>query len=131
MCFYIYLYIYPQLCHVLYVCVYMPCFYIHTYIYIYIYIYIVIHQLYSCVDSQFVMSFDIASLFINFSLAEVISICTDLLYHFPLTSILSLPEVFVELMEIAIKSVYLGFTHLMYRQLDGIMMGSPLSLILA
>ena len=59
----------------------------------------IIHQLFPCVDSQFLVSFDIALLFINVSLDEVISICADCLYHSPLTSVASfLKNVFVELM---------------------------------
>ncbi len=46
------------------------------------------------------VSFDIASLFSNVPLEEVIFICMDFLYHTPLISVPSFPEsVFVELME--------------------------------
>ena len=40
-----------------------------------------IHQLLPCVDSQFMVSFDIISLFTNVPLDEVISICADFLYQ--------------------------------------------------
>ena len=58
----------------------------------------IIRQLSPCVDSQFMVSFDIASLFINVPHDEVISVCEDFLYHSPLTPIPSfLESVFVEL----------------------------------
>ena len=38
----------------------------------------IIRQLPPCVDSQFLVSFDITSLFTNVPLDEVISICADL-----------------------------------------------------
>ena len=88
-----------------------------------------IHQLLPCVDSQFMVSFDITSLFINVPLDEVISNSADFLYRSPLTSVPSFPEsVFVEL---ATKSVSFSFNNTMYRQIDGIWMGSPLGSILA
>ena len=78
------------------------------------------------------MSFDIASLFTNVPLDEVISICADLLYRSALTSVPSFSEsVFVELMELATKSVSLSFNDIMYRQVDSFSMGSPLGPILA
>ena len=91
-----------------------------------------IHQLLPCVDSQFMVSFDITSLFTNASLDEVISTCADFLYQCPLTSVPSFPDsVFMELMELATKSVSFSFNDTMYCQVDGISMGSPLSPILA
>ena len=78
------------------------------------------------------VSFDIASLFTNVPLDEVISICADFLYCSRLTSIPSFPEsVFVKLIELATKSVSFSFNDIMYRQVDGISMGSPLGPILA
>ena len=78
------------------------------------------------------VSFDITSLFINVPLDQVISIYVDFLYRSPLTSVPSFPEsVFVELMELATKSVSFSFNDTMYHQVDGISIGSPLGLILA
>ena len=63
-----------------------------------------IHQLLPCVDSQFMVSFDITSLLSNIPLDEVISICADFLYWSPLTS----ESVFMEL--VTIMAVMLPFT---------------------
>ena len=91
-----------------------------------------IRQLPPCVDSQFMVSFDITSLFTNVPLDEIISICTDFLYSNLLTSVPSSPEsVFVELMELAIKSVSFSFNDTIYRQVDGISMVSSLGSISA
>ena len=90
-----------------------------------------IRQFLPCVDSQFIVSFDIISLLTNVPLDEVISICGNFLYRSPLTSVHSFPEsVFVELMELATKSVSFSFNDTIYRQVDGISMGSPLGPIL-
>ena len=76
----------------------------------------IICQLPFCNDSQFLVSFDIVSLFTNIPLDETISICADFLYCGPSTSVLPFPEnVFVELMEIATKSVSFSFNEVMYR----------------
>ena len=56
----------------------------------------------------------------------------DFLYQSLLTSVSSFPEsVFVELMELAAKSVSFRFNDTMYRQIDGISIGSLLGPILA
>ena len=88
-----------------------------------------IRQLLPCVDSQFIVSFDITSLFTNVPLNKVIFICADFLYRSPLTSFSEI--IFVELIELATKSVAFSFNDTMYRQVDGISMGSPLGPILA
>ena len=76
---------------------------------------LIIHQLLLCVDSQFMVSFDIASLFTYVPLDEVIYICVDFLYHSPLTSVPSFPEsVFMELMKLVTKSVSFSFNDPMY-----------------
>ena len=77
------------------------------------------------------MSFDIVSLSTNIPLDETISICSDFLYCGPSTSVLPFPkDVFVELTEIATKPVSFSFNEVMYREIDGISMGSPLGPIL-
>ena len=91
-----------------------------------------IHQLLPCVDSQFMVSIDITSLFTYVPPDEVISICADFLYQSLLTSVPSLPEsIFVELIKLATKLVFFSFNDTMYRQVDGISMGSLLAPILA
>ncbi len=65
-----------------------------------------IRQFLPCVDSQFMVSFDITSMFTNVSLDELISICADFLHQSPLTSVPSFPgSVFMVLIELATKSV--------------------------
>ena len=85
-----------------------------------------------CNESQFLVSFDVVSLFTNIRLDETLSICADFLYRVPSTIALPfLEEVFIELMGIDTKSVSFSFNEIMYRQIEGISMGSPLGLILA
>ena len=92
----------------------------------------IIRRLPVCNDSQFLVSFDIVSLFTNISLDETISICADFLYRRPSTSVLPFPEdVFIELMEIATKSVSFSFNEIMYHQSESFSMGSPLGPVLA
>ena len=92
----------------------------------------IIYRLPVCNDSQFLVSFDIASLFTNIHLDETISICAGFLYRGPSTSVLPFPEdVFFELIKIATNSVSFSFNEIMYHQVDGISMGSPLGPILA
>ena len=63
-----------------------------------------------CNESQFLVSFDIVSLFTDIPLDETVSICTDILYRGPSTIALPFPEeVFIELMGIATKSVSFSF----------------------
>ena len=91
-----------------------------------------IRQLLPCVVSQFMVSFDITSLFTNVPLNEVISICADFLYRSPLTSAPSFPESsYCGIDGITTKSVSFSFNDTMYRQVDGISMGSPLDPIFA
>ena len=92
----------------------------------------IIRRLPVCIESQFLVSFDVVSLFTNILLDETISICADLLYRGP--SIASLPfpgAVFIELMGIATKSVSFSFNETMFRQIEGVSMGSPQGPILA
>ena len=64
------------------------------------------------------VSFDITSLFPNVPQDEVISIYEDFLNRSTLTSVPSIPEsVFVELMELATKSVPFSFNDTMYQAL--------------
>ena len=92
----------------------------------------IIRSLLICNKSQFLVSFDIVLLFTNIPLDETVSICTDFLYCGPSTIALPFPEeVFIELKEIATKSVSFSFNEIMYRQIEGVSMGSPLGPILA
>ena len=76
-------------------------------------------------------SFDVSSLFTNVPLDETIMICADALYDNPDTQPQFSKEVFVELMRSATSTVEFSFNNIMYRQVDGVAMGSPLGPALA
>ena len=76
-------------------------------------------------------SYDIASLFTNVPLTEVIEICAELLYHSDLTPPPISESVFVEVIYMATRSVEFSFNDSMSTQIDGVAMGSPLGPILA
>ena len=81
-------------------------------------------QLLPCVDSQFMVSFDITLRFTNVSLDEVISICAGFLFISPLTSVPSFPEsVFAEIMELAFKTVSFSFNDIISRDFNGFPIG--------
>ena len=79
----------------------------------------------------FLCSFDIRSLYTNVPLVETIQICADSLYGGELIPPDYPKEIFVELMNTATKSVEFSFNNNMYKQIDGVAMGSPLSIALA
>ena len=73
-------------------------------------------------------SFDISSLFTNVPLKEMIGICAEALYKDP-SSAPPIPQaanVYIELMESATSSEEFIFNDTMYKQTDGVAMGSPL-----
>ena len=79
----------------------------------------------------FLCSFDISSLFTNVPLDETIGICTDALYKghhdcppFP-------EDTFREVMLFSTRGVEFSLNNQMYKQLDGVAMGSPLGPALA
>ena len=75
--------------------------------------------------------FDINSPFTNIPLMETIDTYAHLLYH-PQLEHLPIPEsVFVELMNLATRDVEFSFTNIMFVQIDGVAMGSPLGKMLA
>lgn len=79
----------------------------------------------------FLGSFDIASLFTNVPLKETIEICANYIFSRehprpPFTK----PQ-FIELMNLVTSSVEFSFNNVMYRQTNGVAMGSPLGPILA
>ena len=83
-------------------------------------------------ESQFLVSFYVVSLFTNIPLDKTTSICADFLYRGPSIASLPFPEdVLIELMGIATKSVSFSFNETMFRQIEGVSMGSPLGPILA
>ena len=76
-------------------------------------------------------SFDISSLFTNVPLEETINICADALYcdDSNAQSLIS-KAVFIELMKSATSGVEFSFNDIMYKQTDGVAMGSPLGPVL-
>ena len=83
-------------------------------------------------NNFFMCSYDVKSLFTCIPVEEVINICAEDLYND--SNITSPPfdkTVFVELMKFATCCIEFSFNDTMYRQIDGLGMGSILSSILA
>ena len=74
----------------------------------------------------FMYSFDVSSLFTNLPLDETIKICSDTLYGNSNLQPLIPKDVFVELMKSVTSSVEFSFNNTMYKQTDGVALGSPL-----
>ena len=85
-----------------------------------------IQQLKVSYNDSILCSFDICSLFTNVPLAETIEICTKTLYDGHLPTPVIPKHVFIELMKTATTSVEFSFNKIMYRQINGVGMGSPL-----
>ena len=79
----------------------------------------------------FMCSFDVSSLFTNVPLDETIKICLEALYDQSDYQPLIPKDVFVEMMKSATSSVGFSFNNTMYKQTDGVAMGSPLGPVLA
>ena len=79
----------------------------------------------------FMCSFDMSSLFTNVPLDKTIKICSDALYHDSNLQPLIPKDVFVELTKSATSSVEFSFNSTVYKQTDGVAMGSPLGPALA
>ena len=77
-------------------------------------------------NDSILCSFDICSLFTNVPLAETIEICTKTLYDGHLPTPVIPKHFFIELMKTATTSVEFSFNKIMYRQINGVGMGSPL-----
>ena len=71
-------------------------------------------------------SFDIKSLFTNVPVVETINICADALFNRGLNTTNLLRDNFTKLMKIATSEVEFSFNSTMFKQIDGISMGSPL-----
>ena len=79
----------------------------------------------------FMCSFDVSSLFTYVSLDETIKICLEALHDQSDSQPLIPKDVFVELMKSATSSVEYSFNNTMYKQTEGVAMGSPLGSALA
>ena len=79
----------------------------------------------------FMCSFDVSSLFTKVPLDETIKICSEVLYDESDLQPFIPKGVFVELMKSATSLVEFSLNNTMYKQTDGVAMGSPFALALA
>jgi hypothetical protein len=79
--------------------------------------------------NTYMVSFDVKSLFTNVPLTETINICADALYQD--NNIKLQRSSFIRLMNLATSSIEFSFNGDMFRQTDGVAMGSPLGPTLA
>ena len=83
-------------------------------------------------DTAFMCSFDVRSLFTNVPLAETIQICLDTLYRSEDEPPPCMEESLLKsLLLKCTRDVEFSFDGMMYRQTDGVAMGSPLGPVLA
>ena len=82
-------------------------------------------------NDSILCSFDICSLFTNVPSGETIEICTKTLYDSCLPTPVIPKHVFIELIKTTTTSVEFSFNNIMYRQIDGVAMGSPFGPALA
>ncbi|XP_065193140.1 uncharacterized protein LOC135824335 [Sycon ciliatum] len=84
-------------------------------------------------SSAHMCSFDVVSLFTNVPLSETINICAETLYHNKeIKDVPWLSEAaFRRLMLMVTSGVEFSFDDIMYKQTDGVAMGSPLGPVLA
>ena len=84
------------------------------------------------ITDSFMCSFDVSSLFTNIPLEETIQICLDTLYRDEQTPKPALPEKLLKTLLVKVTTeVEFRFDGVMYRQMDGMAMGSPLGPVLA
>ena len=74
----------------------------------------------------FMRSFDVSSLFTNVPFTETIKVSSEALYDKSDSPAVIPKDVFVELRKSATSSVEFSFNNTMYKQTDGVAMGSPL-----
>ena len=79
----------------------------------------------------FMCSFNVSSLFTSVPLDETIKICSDALYGDSNLQPLIRKDVSVELMKSATSAVEFSINNTIYKQTDGVAMGSPLCQVLA
>lgn len=81
---------------------------------------------------KFMVSYDVSSLFTNIPLMETINIIADLVYgDVNDDRVVVDRDVFVDLLKLAVLDTYFVFDGAMYKQKDGVAMGSPLGPIFA
>ena len=76
-------------------------------------------------------SFDVVNLFTNVPIEETIQICLDSLYRSNLEPLKIDESLLKKLLMKATRDVEFSFNNQMYRQIDGVAMGSPLGPVLA
>ena len=81
--------------------------------------------------SAHMCSFDIKSLFTNVPLEETIDICVNQLYNSDLQKPALTEKSFRKLIQKVTAGVEFSFNDIMYQQVDGVAMGSPLGPVLA
>ena len=79
----------------------------------------------------FMCSFDVCSLYANVPLEETIGLCFDVLFRSSPPKPTFPESVFKHLINFATSSVEFSFNNIMYRQIDGVAMGSSLGPTLA
>ena len=80
----------------------------------------------------YMCSFDVVSLFTNVPVEETIDICMKALYHSEISEQPPITEQsFRVLLRMVMTGVEFSFDDMMYRQVDGVAMGSPLGPVLA
>ena len=82
-------------------------------------------------DNVFMCSFDVVSLFTNVPIDEAIQICLDTLYRSDIKQPKISEELLKKLLYKATCDVEFSFNDSMFRQVDGVPMGSPLGPVLA
>ncbi|MGL4226872.1 MAG: reverse transcriptase domain-containing protein, partial [Rickettsia sp.] len=83
-------------------------------------------------SSKFMVSFDVENLFTNVPLAETIQIILDRLFVSPDTTYQGFTrDAFRKLLEIAVLDTHIVFDGVIFKQVDGVAMGSPLGPIFA
>ena len=82
-------------------------------------------------NSLFMASLDVDSLFANIPLDETVNICTESIFSESDTVEGLNKSEFKELLSLATKKSYFIFNELLYKQIDGVAMGSPLGPTLA
>ena len=81
---------------------------------------------------NYIVSFDITSLYTNVPIRETIDILTNLIYDDDNGSFRGMTRnIFRKLLELVTKDTYFIFNDMYYKQIDGLAMGSPLSATLA
>ena len=86
---------------------------------------------YTCNSNDVLASFDIKSLYTNVPLVETINIIIDLIFRSSNLFNLFSKEQFKKFLQLTLLDTYFFFDNSLYKQVDGLAMGSPIAPILA